>query len=137
MTAEEPRARRDAERPEPCVPPETVGTRRGETSGATTVRPGRPLVTNEPQPLCLREILSLPGVEQIVDDREQAFLGRIPRLREVVIEMRLVDGLDGRVDVRVGREHHATRLRIDLAGSRKHFGSLNAWHPLVADDERQ
>ena len=69
--------------------------------------------------------------------REQAFLGRIPRLREVVIEMRLVDGLDGRVDVRVGREQHATRQRIDVAGLREHLGPLHARHPLVADHDGQ
>ena len=94
-------------------------------------------MSDQPQSLRLGEILGLPGVEQIVDHREQAFLGRIPRLREVVIEMRLVDGLDGRVDVRVGREQHATRQRVDLAGSREHLGALHARHPLVADHDGQ
>ena len=88
-------------------------------------------------PFASGEILGLPVVEQIVDHREEAFLGRIPRLREVVIEMRLVDGLDGRVDVRVGREHHATRQRVDLAGLREHLSPLDARHPLVADHDGQ
>src|SRR5258706_79977 len=52
------------------------------------VRSRRPLVADQPQSLRLREVLGLPGVEQIVDDGEQEFLGWIPRLREVVIEMR-------------------------------------------------
>ena len=94
-------------------------------------------MSDQPQSLRLGEILGLPGVEQIVDHREQAFLGRIPRLRQVVIEMRHVDGLDGRVDVRVGREHHATRQRIDVAGLREHVGPLDARHPLVADHDGQ
>ena len=51
--------------------------------------------------------------------------------------MRDVDGLDGRVDVRVGREQHATRQRIDVARLREHLGPLHARHPLVADDDRQ
>src|SRR6266536_6005909 len=61
----------------------------------------------------------------------------ISRLREVVIEMRHVDGLDGRVDVRVGREHHATRQRINVAGLREHVVPLHARHPLVADHDGQ
>ena len=81
------------------------------------VRSRRPLVSDQPQSLRLGQILGLPGVEQIVDHREEAFLGRIPRLRQVVIEMRLVDGLDGRFDVRVGREQDAPRQRVHLARS--------------------
>ena len=83
------------------------------------VRPRRPLVPDQPQALRLGQILGLPRVEQVVDDREQAFLGRIPRLRQVVIEVRLVDGLDRRVDVRVRREQDAPRERIDLARPRR------------------
>ena len=94
-------------------------------------------MTDQPQPGRFGKILGLPGVEQIVDDREEALLGRIPRLREVVIEVRLVDGLDGRVDVRVGRQHHAPRQRVDLARSREHLGALDARHPLVADHQRE
>ena len=51
--------------------------------------------------------------------------------------MRVVDGLDGRVDVRVGREQHAARQRIDLARLREHLGALHARHPLIADHDRQ
>ena len=42
------------------------------------VRPRRPLVPDQPQSLRLGEVLGLPGVEQIVDHREQAFLGWMP-----------------------------------------------------------
>ena len=101
------------------------------------VRSRRPLVPDEPQPLRLGQILGLPRVEQIVDHREQAFLRRIPRLRQVVIEVRVVDGLDRRVDVRIGREQHATRQRIHLARLREHVGPLHARHALVADHDRQ
>ena len=101
------------------------------------VRSRRPLVSNQPQSLRLGQILGLPGVEQVVDHREEALLRWIPRLREVVIEMRDVDGLDGGVDVRVGREQDAARQRIDLARLREHVGALNPGHPLVADHDRQ
>ena len=101
------------------------------------VRSRRPLMSDQPQSLRLGEILGQPGVEQIVDHREQAFLGWIPRLRQVVIEMRDVDGLDGRVDVRVGREHYAARQRINVARLREDVGPLDARHPLVADHDCQ
>ena len=94
-------------------------------------------MSDQPQSLRLGQILGLPGVEQIVDHRKEAFLGRIPRLRQVVIEMRLVDGLDGRVDVRIGREQHAPRQRVDLARLREHFGAQHARHALIADQHRQ
>ena len=101
------------------------------------VRTRRPLMSDQPEAFCLGEIFGLPGVEQIVDHREQAFLGRIPRLGQVVIEMRDVDGLDGRIDVRIGREQHAARQRIDVARLREDVGPLNARHSLVTDHDCQ
>ena len=90
-------------------------------------------MSDQPQALCLGKILGLPGVEEIVDHREEKFLGRIPRLRQIVIEMRLVDGPDGRCDVRVGREQDAPRQRVHLARSGEHFVPQHARHALVAD----
>jgi hypothetical protein len=63
------------------------------------VRARRPLMSNQPESLRFRKVFGLPRVQQIVDHREQALFGWSPRLREVVIEMREVDGLDGGVDV--------------------------------------
>ena len=101
------------------------------------VRARRPLVADQPQSLRLGEVLGLPPVEQIVDHREEAFLGRIPGLREVVIEVGDVDRLDRRVDVRVGGEEHAPRQRVDVARLREHVGALHARHALIADHHRQ
>ena len=51
-------------------------------------------MSDQPQPFRFRQILRLPGIELIVDHRVQMFLRRIPGLRQVVIEVRLVDRLD-------------------------------------------
>ena len=76
------------------------------------MRSRRPLVSDQPQSLRFGQILGLPGIEEIVDYREETFLGRIPWLRQIVIEMRLVDGLDGRFDIRVGGEEDTPRQRV-------------------------
>src|SRR5437773_6610057 len=142
-TAREARRRQSRQRPAGFACPGSAPHRasdRDEIAGEEVfdlVRSRRPLVSDQPQSLRLGEILGLPVVEQIVDYREEAFLGWIPRLREVVIEMRHVDGLDGGVDVRVGREHHASRQRIHVARLRERVGPLDARHPLVADHDGQ
>ena len=92
---------------------------------------------DQPEPLGFGQILRLPAVEQVVDDRKQTFFGGIPRLGEVVIEVRVVDRLDRRVDIRVRRQEHAAGQRIRLAGLCEEIGSVHPRHPLVADHDRQ
>jgi hypothetical protein len=53
------------------------------------------------------------------------------------MEVRDVDRLDRRVDVRVGGQQHATSQRIGVAGLREHVGPLQARHPLIADHHGQ
>jgi len=72
-------------------------------------------MSDEPQSHSLGWTLDLPSVEELVEDWKETLLGRIPRLRQVVIEVRFVDGPDRRVDVRIGREQHAPRQRVYLA----------------------
>src|SRR6266516_2885646 len=47
--------------------------------------------------------------------------------------MRLVDRLDGGLDIRVGGEQNAPRQRVYLARSGEHFASQHAGHALIAD----
>ncbi len=63
----------------------------------------------------------LPGREQVLDDREQLLLGRVPRLEQVVVERDLVDRRDRRLGVGVGGEQHPLGLGHDLA--RLHAGT--------------
>jgi hypothetical protein len=97
----------------------------------------RPLVADEPQPLLLRQVLGLPGVEEVVDHGEQVLLGRIPGLGEVMVEVRDVDRLDRRVDVRVRRQEHAPGQRIGLPRLRQQLRAVHPRHALVADDDRE
>ena len=88
-------ARRIEQRARVRVPRDVEPVIRNEIAGQEVldrVRSGRPLVSDEPQSFRLGQILGLPGVEEIVDDGEEAFLRRIPGLRQIVIEMRVVDG---------------------------------------------
>ena len=73
------------------------------------VRPRRPLMSDQPQSLRLGQIRGLPRVEEIVDHRKETFLGRIPGLRQIVIEMRVVDRPDRGLDIRVRGQQHAAR----------------------------
>src|SRR4029079_9270233 len=97
------------------------------------MRSRRPLVSDQSESLRFGQMLGLPSVEEIVDHREEMFLGRIPRLRQIVIEMRLVDGLDGRFDIRVGGEEDTPRYRVHLARFGEHFASKHTGHSLIAN----
>ena len=111
-------ARRVEQRPRLGVPLDVEPAIRNEIARQEIldrVRSRRPLVSDQAQARRLRQGLGLPRVEQIVDHREEAFLGRIPWLRQVVIEMRLVDGPDRRFDVGVGGQQDAPRERVHLA----------------------
>jgi hypothetical protein len=52
-------------------------------------------------------VFGAPVLEQFVDDRIEQLLWRIPRLLEVVVDLRRVDGGDRGVGVRVGGEDRA------------------------------
>ena len=52
----------------------------------------------------------LPRRQQVLDDRVELLLGRVPGLEQVVVEVDLVDRLDRRLGVGVGGEQHALGL---------------------------
>ncbi len=79
--------------------------------------------------------LGMPVIQQVGDDGVEPLLRRIPRFHEVVVELRLVDGLDGRRRVRVGGEQHALGARVELAGAAQELQARHARHALVHQEE--
>ena len=82
---------------------------------AQLVRVAAEAVPDEPHAARLDRGAGLPGRQEVLDDREQLLLRRVPRLQQVVVERDLVDRLDRRLGVGVGGEQHALGLGHDLA----------------------
>ena len=113
-------------------------SRRHQIAGqevAQVVRRTREAVPDQPHPARLQGRARLPSRQQILDDREQLLLGRVPRLEQVVIERYLIDGLDRRLGVRVRGQQHALGGRDDLARAHEVVGALHARHPLVGYEQ--
>ncbi len=49
-------------------------------------------------------IVCQPIIEQVLQDRVEVLLGWVPRLYQVVIDFQGVNGADGGIGIRVGRE---------------------------------
>ena len=77
----------------------------------------------------------LPGREQILEDREQLFLGRVPRLEQVVVQRDLVDRLNRRLRVGIRSQQHALGVGRELSGLHEIVGSRQSRHPLVCDQQ--
>jgi len=77
-----------------------------------------------------------PVVKQVIDDRVQPLLGRIPRLEQVVVQADVVDRLDRDVRVSVRREQQVFRARRMGARLPEHFDARHLRHPLVSNDQR-
>ena len=55
-----------------------------------------------------------PVGQQVVEDREEALLGRVPGLEDVVVEPHLVDRLDRHLGIGVGGEQDALGVGLEL-----------------------
>ena len=73
---------------------------------------------------------------QEVLDREPQ-IGLVPRLRDVLIEPRLVDGVDDGVEARLPREQDLHRLRAAPVDLLEQLDPLHPRHDLVGDHDRQ
>ena len=78
----------------------------------------------------------LPGRQQILEDREQLLLGRIPGLEQVVVQRDLVDRLDRGLGVGIGGQQHALGVGRQLPGLHEIVRSRQSRHPLVCDQQR-
>ena len=103
---------------------------------ANGVRRRRPPGPDHAHDLGGRPVLRVPVLEQVVDDRVEPLLGRIPGLEDVVVEPQVVDRADGHVGVGVGGEQHRADVGEQLAGDLEHLGAGEVGHPLVGHDER-
>ncbi len=52
-----------------------------------------------------------------------------------MIEVRVVDGFDRGIDIRVSSEEHAARERINGARLGEKLAAIHAGHALIADDD--
>ena len=93
-------------------------------------------MADDPHAAGLQRGARLPGRQQVLDDREQLLLRRVPRLEQVVVERDLVDRGDRRLGVGVGGQQHALGVRDDLARLDEVLGARHARHPLVGDQQR-
>ncbi len=99
-------------------------------------RPRRPAV---PDHLGLRHrhvVGGPPVLEQLVDDRVELLLRRVPGLEQVVVDVDEVDRLDRGVGVGVRREQHAAGRREDVHGLLEELDAVHLRHPVVGQDHR-
>jgi hypothetical protein len=78
----------------------------------------------------------LPRGQQVLDDRVELLLGRVPRLEQVVVQRDLVDRLDRRRRVGVRGQQHPLGARDELPGGDEVIGARHPRHPLVGDQQR-
>ncbi len=76
-------------------------------------------VPHEPHAARLERRAGLPGRQQVLDDRVELLLRRVPRLEQVVVQRDLVDRLDGRRGVGVGGQQDALGARGRAAARRR------------------
>ena len=79
----------------------------------------------------------MPVIEQVVNDRIQPFLGRIPGLEQVIVQPDVVDCLDRDIGVRVRRKEQHFRSRRVGMRLLEHLDARHLRHPLVGRDQRQ
>jgi hypothetical protein len=64
------------------------------------------------------------------------FAGRIPRLHEEVIDVRLINGTDRGVSVGVGGQQGSFGVGIDHSRGLQKPDSIHAWHALICQQQR-
>ena len=95
----------------------------------------RPASRQQPEALERRPEVRDPVREQVIGDRVELLLRRIPGLEDVLVEADLVDGADGRIGVGVGRQQHALGIGLQLQGLRQELDAGHPRHALVDDEE--
>ncbi len=103
---------------------------------AQVVRVLREAVPDDAHAARLERRPRLPGRQEILDDREELLLGRVPRLEEVVVQRDLVDRRDRCLGVGVGGEQHALGVGHELARLDEERRAGHRGHPLVGDEHR-
>ncbi len=97
-----------------------------------TIRPAR---AEDANTLVERAIRRGPFVQQVVDSGKKLFLRRIPRLHQIVVHACLVDGVDGRVGVRIRGKQGALGERVHLHGFGKEIHAVHLGHALIGEQQ--
>src|SRR5947207_143964 len=92
-------------------------------------------MANDADALERRSILRLPVTEEIVQDRVEILLGRIPRLHGIVVDFYRVDSIDRRLSIGVGGEQYALGVGEDGSGLLQELDTGHLWHPLVDQEQ--
>ncbi len=77
-----------------------------------------------------------PRVQQIVQDRVELLLRRVPGLEQIVVQVDHVDGVDRRVGVRVRGQQHPARPRIHVERLLQELDAVHLRHAVVGQDHR-
>ena len=80
--------------------------------------------------------LSLPRLQQLVDDRIELLLRRLPGLQQIVIDIDDVDRRDGGVGVGVRGEQRPACLRNQIHGLLEEVDAVHPRHAIVGQDRR-
>ena len=93
-------------------------------------------MADDPHAAGLERRARLPRRQQVLDDREELLLGRVPRLEQVVVQRDLVDRRDRRLGVGVGGQQDALGVGHELARLDEVLRARHRRHALVGDEHR-
>ncbi len=79
-------------------------------------------------------VAGAPGLEQVVQDRVELLLGRVPGLEQVVVQVDDVDRVDRRLGVRVRRQQHPAGARVHVHGLLQELDAVHLRHAVVRED---
>ncbi len=92
-------------------------------------------MTNHPNALERRFVMSEPIVQQVVEHRIELLVWRIPGLEEVVVEANNVDGANSSVDVGVGRQEDAPGVGEKLDGLFEQVNPSHSRHTVIGQKQ--
>src|SRR5262245_47497667 len=93
-------------------------------------------MAENPHTLKCWAVIRPPIFEQIVNNWIEMLLRRVPRLEQVMMDARVIDGLNGRVGIGVSRQQDALRFRIEVYGSADKIDAAHFRHALVSKQKR-
>ena len=103
---------------------------------AGVVRLARPAVADHLDAVGVGGRIRPPGIEQVVHDRVELLVGRIPRLQQVVVERHAVDRVDRGLRVGVGGQEHPLGLGREPHRLLQELDARHLGHALVGQEQR-
>lgn len=80
------------------------------------------------------EVAGAPRREEVVHDRIELLLRRVPGLEQIVVQVDDVDRVDGGIGVRVRGQEHPPRSWVDADGLFQELDAVHLRHPVVRED---